>query len=61
MENVLSVYQRPYDPKFPVVNLDESPKQLIGLYILIEKYIRLQLKSAAQALALFLIILFETT
>ena len=30
MENVLSVYQRPYDPKFPVVNLDESPKQLIG-------------------------------
>lgn len=30
MENVLEVYERPYDPCFPVVNLDESPKQLIG-------------------------------
>jgi len=30
MENVLSVYQRAYDPAYPVVNLDESPKQLIG-------------------------------
>lgn len=30
MEEVLSVYERPYDPKHPVVNLDESPKQLIG-------------------------------
>lgn len=30
MENVLSVYERPYDERFPVVNLDESPKQLIG-------------------------------
>lgn len=30
MENVLEVYERPYDPLFPVVNLDESPKQLIG-------------------------------
>ena len=29
MEAVLDVYQRPYDPSFPVVNLDESPKQLI--------------------------------
>lgn len=30
MENVLEVYERPYDPRFPVVNLDESPKQLIA-------------------------------
>ena len=30
MEAVLDVYERPYDPLFPVVNLDESPKQLIG-------------------------------
>jgi len=30
MEAVLDVYERPYDPLFPVVNIDESPKQLIG-------------------------------
>lgn len=30
MESVLDVYERPYDPRFPVINLDESPKQLIG-------------------------------
>lgn len=30
MENVLDVYKRPYDPKNPVVGMDESPKQLIG-------------------------------
>jgi len=30
METVLDVYERPYDPDFPVVNLDESPKQLIA-------------------------------
>lgn len=30
MEAVLDVYERPYDPLFPVVNLDESPKQLIS-------------------------------
>ena len=29
MEQVLSVYERPYNPKHPVVCLDESPKQLI--------------------------------
>ncbi|GAB3366010.1 hypothetical protein GCM10027566_37000 [Arachidicoccus ginsenosidivorans] len=29
MENVLDVYKRPYDPDFPVVCMDESPKQLI--------------------------------
>jgi len=29
MEAVLDVYERPYNPDFPVVNLDESPKQLI--------------------------------
>lgn len=30
MEKVLEVYKRPYDPKFPVICMDESPKQLIG-------------------------------
>lgn len=29
MEDVLEVYQRPYDPKFPVVCLDESNRQLL--------------------------------
>jgi hypothetical protein len=30
MENLLEVYKRPYDEKYPVVCMDESPKQLIG-------------------------------
>jgi hypothetical protein len=30
MEDVLDVYQRPYDPKRPQVCLDEASKQLIG-------------------------------
>src|SRR5262245_31881081 len=30
MEDVLQVYQRPYDPANPVVCLDEASKQLIG-------------------------------
>ena len=30
MEKVLEVYKRPYDPWFPVICMDESPKQLIG-------------------------------
>ena len=29
MEQVLDVYKRPYDPEFPVVCMDESPRQLI--------------------------------
>jgi len=29
MENVLDVYKRPYDPKNPVVCMDETPRQLI--------------------------------
>lgn len=29
MEQVLEVYRRPYDPRFPVVCMDEQPKQLI--------------------------------
>jgi DDE superfamily endonuclease len=28
MENVLEVYQRPYDPRFPVICMDELSKQL---------------------------------
>jgi hypothetical protein len=30
MEKVLDVYKRPLDPLYPVVCMDESPKQLIG-------------------------------
>ena len=30
MEDVLDVYERPYDPKRPVVCMDEQPDQLIG-------------------------------
>jgi hypothetical protein len=30
MEDVLEVYKRPYDPRFPVVCMDESSKQLVG-------------------------------
>jgi hypothetical protein len=30
MEDILDVYHRIYDPKFPVVCMDESSKQLIG-------------------------------
>lgn len=30
MEQVLDVYKRPYDPKFPVVGMDEQHKQLIS-------------------------------
>lgn len=30
MEMVLDVYKRAFDPRFPVVCMDESPKQLIG-------------------------------
>ena len=30
MEMVLDVYKRPYDPKRPVVCMNESPKQLIA-------------------------------
>ena len=29
MERVLDVYKRPFDPRYPVVCMDESPKQLI--------------------------------
>jgi hypothetical protein len=30
MEDVLDVYQRPYDPRYPQVCLDETSKQLVG-------------------------------
>jgi len=30
MENVPEIYKRPYDEKYPVVCMDESPKQMIG-------------------------------
>lgn len=30
MEQVLPVYQRPFDPRFPVVNMDEQPIQLVS-------------------------------
>jgi hypothetical protein len=30
LEDVLEVYKRPYDPRRPVVCMDESSKQLVG-------------------------------
>ncbi len=30
MEMVLDVYKRPFSPQFPVICMDESPKQLIS-------------------------------
>ena len=30
MEDVLAVYARPYDPRRPVVCMDEKPYQLLG-------------------------------
>jgi hypothetical protein len=30
MEMVLDVYKRPFDPHYPVVRMDKSPKQLIA-------------------------------
>jgi hypothetical protein len=30
MENVLDVYQQPYDPRRPMVNVDEASKQLVA-------------------------------
>ena len=30
MERVLDVYRRPYDAAFPVVCMDETPRQLIS-------------------------------
>ena len=30
MENILDTYKKPYSKKYPVVCMDESPKQLIG-------------------------------
>ena len=30
MEDILSVYERPFDPEYPVAGMDEKPHQLIG-------------------------------
>lgn len=30
MEQVIEVYKQPYDPRYPVVCMDEQPKQLIA-------------------------------
>jgi len=30
MYDVLDLYEEPYDPKKPIINLDEKPKQLLG-------------------------------
>jgi hypothetical protein len=43
MEMVLDVYKRPFDPLYPVVCMDESPKQLIA-----------EIKVAASAMFSFL-------
>ena len=37
MEQVLSVYERPYDELYPVVCMDESPKQVIDYKVFIGK------------------------
>ena len=29
MEEILEVYHRPFDPKFPIVSMDEQPIQLL--------------------------------
>ena len=29
MEDVLDLYKRPYDPKYPVLNMDERPVQFV--------------------------------
>ncbi len=34
MEQVLDIYERPYDPKYPVVCFDERPCQLLGEVIM---------------------------
>ena len=33
MEDVLEVYERPYDPDYPVVCMDEKPMQLLDEYL----------------------------
>ena len=30
MEDVLAVYQHPYDPAYPVICMDETSKPLVG-------------------------------
>jgi hypothetical protein len=30
MYDVIDLYEEPYDPKMPIFNLDEKPKQLLG-------------------------------
>jgi len=30
MYDILDLYEEPYDPKRPIVNVDEKPKQLLG-------------------------------
>ena len=30
MEDILEVYHRPYNPRFPVICMDEASKQLVG-------------------------------
>jgi hypothetical protein len=44
MEKVLDVYKRPYDKDFPVVCMDESPKQLIK-----ETRVRIPMKPGFEA------------
>ena len=29
MFNILDLYEKPYDPRYPVIGLDEKPKQLL--------------------------------
>ena len=55
MEDVLSVYLRPYDPMFPVVCMDESSKQLVGEVVrpipMAPGHLVLQVEATPQAFA----------
>ena len=43
MEDILSIYTQPYDPRFPLVCFDELPKTLTG------KIRRIELREQARA------------
>jgi len=44
MEQVLDVYKRPYDPEYPVICMDESPKQLVE-----EKHSQIKMRPGKEA------------
>ena len=36
MENILTLYEQPYDPRHPMVCFDERPCQLIGDVLVVD-------------------------